>query len=280
MKAAAFFLPVLMYLVFYLIGGWEFDESALVFIFASYMAVLLIYANLKQKTLTSTEYLGCFVDAIYYEEEWTELDEYEEQKEDEEGQLYTETRYEQTYHPPLYRYSVNISQEVWECKEDFFNYVQANWGSRRYKDRWEDPNIMETGARGGCHYFFNPANCRCIPLALPHEYTNKIKNSYSVFSFKNKPAAGRPMFPHPVNDYGGDTHCILNGTQIEISAETAYAYQLFNAVNAPQAQMRLYVLLFDADLTPDIVDEQKALWDGGEKNEFVVCLGVGRDGRV
>lgn len=38
--------------------------------------------------------------------------------------------------------------------------------------------------------------------------------------------------------------------------------------------MRLYILLFDYLKGIDIAEQQKRYWNGGNKNEFIICLGL------
>ena len=41
--------------------------------------------------------------------------------------------------------------------------------------------------------------------------------------------------------------------------------------------MRLYILLYDADVHDmKSVEKQRSYWQGGNKNEFVVCIGISK----
>ena len=44
--------------------------------------------------------------------------------------------------------------------------------------------------------------------------------------------------------------------------------------------MRLYILLFDADKGVGISEQQRAYWQGGNKNEFVVCIGLNSNEKI
>lgn len=65
---------------------------------------------------------------------------------------------------------------------------------------------------------------------------------------------------------------------ITASPEEHRAFTVYNAVSAPTVQMHLFVLFFDAPQSKaEIAEKPCAYWYGGNKNEFVVCLGRNDD---
>lgn len=78
-----------------------------------------------------------------------------------------------------------------------------------------------------------------------------------------------------------DAPCILSyqcGYGI-VGDDVKALFRKFNARIASQWEMRLYVLLFPAEKGIAISEKQRAYWQGGNKNEFVVCIGMDAAGK-
>ena len=63
-----------------------------------------------------------------------------------------------------------------------------------------------------------------------------------------------------------DTFSISDSVQIR--------FQLLNAFAGSTSQIHVFILLYDAEKGIATALKQRAYWEGGNKNEFVVCLGL------
>lgn len=106
-------------------------------------------------------------------------------------------------------------------------------------------------------------------------------SSNSIFKFEKidaKQAEEIGLYDYPsIRDF--DAPCILSGS-IPVSDSVRSLFRKFNAYHAPQWQMRLYILLFEASKGISVSEKQRAYWQGGNKNEFVLCIGMADENTI
>ncbi|MDE6338728.1 MAG: hypothetical protein K2K97_02935, partial [Muribaculaceae bacterium] len=250
-----------------------------VIIFGEATAGLLHWFFYKSFT-SSKEYLGSLLIDITHEEDWTELVEVKETKTDSRGNTYEVTRIEERYHEEKYYFHTTLGSEI---KTDcgFYFYVRGLWQLPGSDLVWSGRHI-KGGRRYGTRFRFsdfdkedqeNPKNW--VPITESHSYTNKIKASNSIFKFKHIEeweAEEMGLLNYPAI-YTHDAPCVLSN-DIFVPDYVNELFRKFNARYAPASQMRLYVLLFDSRRGMGISERQREYWQGGNKNEFVVCIGM------
>ncbi|MDE6378037.1 MAG: hypothetical protein K2K72_04760 [Duncaniella sp.] len=227
-----------------------------------------------------TEYLGSLVTDINHEDSWIELVEVRETKTDSKGQSYTVTRIEERYHKEKYYFHTSRGTCI-DTDCGFYSYVRDLWGLPRICLSWSSSRI-KGGVRHGSRYRMadfdepeqeNPDNW--VPVTERHSYTNKIQASNSIFKFEKidkTQAAEIGLIDYPAISVH-DASCVLSA-DVSVSQSVDGLFRKFNARYAPEFQMRLYILLFDAERGVSISEMQRAYWQGGNKNEFVVCVGM------
>ena len=117
---------------------------------------------------------------------------------------------------------------------------------------------------------------RFFPLTEEHAYENKVRNSHSIFKFEDiskKHAKELGLFDYPPVKHNFQ-ECILGR---QFSEDVHRQYEMFNAWFGFQHQMHVFILCFDAAKGMGIAEKQRAYWEGGNRNEFVVCLGLDGD---
>lgn len=232
------------------------------------------------------EYLGSYVVSIHYEEPWTELKEVTETKTDRNGRSYTVTRIKEEYHKEKY-FFINSRGSNIQCDCRFYNYVSGIWRLPPQCVSWSGRNI-KGGKRYGTENYFSELDAQeqstpkyWVPITETSTYTNKVCSSNSIFKFEKidpKQAAEMGLYDYPaISDF--DAPCILS-RDIQVGEEVRSLFNKFNAYYAPQWQMRLYILLFDAHKGISISEKQRAYWQGGNKNEFIICLGMTDDNTI
>ncbi len=233
------------------------------------------------------EFLGTFVTQISYEDPWTERVERTETKTDSNGKTYTVKKVEYVHHSESISFYTQLGS-IHFCYSGFFASVRDFWGAPRHNDVWHGSNIVG-GARYGHHYVFHEACCgygglrsKCVPVTEEHSYENRIRNSNSIFRFEKvtkQEAEQEGLYEYPEMDDDYDVPAVLSAA-FPVSYETDMEYRLFNALDAPERQMRLFVLIYDETTDVSTAERQRAYWKGGNKNELVVCIGVRKDRTV
>ncbi|MDE7345989.1 MAG: hypothetical protein K2N48_04510 [Muribaculaceae bacterium] len=227
-----------------------------------------------------TEFLGSMVQEINHEESWTELVEIKYTKNDKSGNSYTVTRIEERYHKEKYYFYTTRGSKL-DTDYRFYSYVRGVWNVPRHTLSWDGRHI-KGGVRYGSRYqrsdldweeLENPD--KWVPITESHSYTNKIRASNSIFKFEKidkKQASEMGLLDYPAI-YSYDAPCVLSN-DILVSPFVDDLFRKFNARYAPEFEMRLYILLFDVNRGVGISEQQRAYWQGGNKNEFIICIGL------
>lgn len=111
-------------------------------------------------------------------------------------------------------------------------------------------------------------------------YENKIQASRSVFHLREV----KPLIKQRYQLY--DYPQVVGRRQLPVLSRGSLSYpqevrpyEVMNAVLGHQKQVRVFVLLFENQpLEAGIWQEQ--YWEGGNKNELIICLGLNKDRKV
>lgn len=287
MVAFAYVIPVIACLLLHFEFGFDGKWTAYmwIMIFGEATAGLLHWLFYHIHT-SKKEYLGSYVVSIHHEEPWTELKEVTETKTDSNGKSYTVTKIKEEYHGEKY-YFINSRGSNIKCDRRFYNYVSGIWRLRPKNVSWSGKHI-KGGIRYGTENYFSEFDTQAqsdpenwVPVTESSAYTNKVCSSNSIFKFEKidaKQAKDMGLYDYPsISNF--DAPCILSGN-IYVSDDMRALFRKFNAYYAPQWQMRLYILLFNANKGISISEKQRAYWQGGNKNEFVLCFGIESGQRI
>ena len=281
MIVVAYILPVIACLLLH----FEFDYEGpwttyLWMIIFGEGTVGLLHWFFYDMHTSSTEYLGSMVKDINHEDAWTELVEVKETKTDNKGNSYTVTRIDERYHSEKYYLHTTRGSKI-DTNFSFYCRVRDLWGLPANTLRWTGSHI-KGGVRYGSFYTIadfkeeereNPNNW--VPVTESNSYRNKVQASNSIFKFEKidkKTASEIGLLDYPAI-YSHDAPCVLSN-DILIPPALDELFRKFNARYAPEYQMRLYMLLYNADRGISISEQQRSYWQGGNKNEFVICLGM------
>lgn len=284
MIALAYIIPLLACLLLpYLFNPYGRWEPYAIVAGAGYLLTGLTHWLCYRARTKCREFLGGYIVTIYYEAPWTEIVIVTQTYTDKRGNTHTRRRKEYVYHPEKYYFDTNLGTRH-NCSDGFFDSVRSLWQVVCHEDVWYGSEISG-GSRRGCNYDYYDARgsdesraARVWTVTEPHKYTNKIRNSNSIFRFEKigrTQAITLGLIDYPeIIDFDAPT--ILSDC-FDVPETVERQFRLFNSVTAPEVEMHLFVLLFDASRHGvDIVEKQRAYWHGGNKNEFVVCLGVER----
>lgn len=189
------------------------------------------------------------------------------------------------HYPARWRVTTTSGWEIGVSKEFYNSLVKKFQMSPAFRD------ISHQGQCGfgdyvvndGDMYFVkwdgNPA--KSYSLAKTHTYENKIQCSHSVFNYQNinkKEAAKQGLYNYPkVEDY--EVASILGGKGITNLALAEQKIRYLNGDLGPKKQLRVWILIFQ-DKPISIGQDQETYWKGGNKNEFVLTIGIDKAGNV
>lgn len=248
----------------------------------------------------TTEYLGGIVMELFHEDSWTEIIIREEREpcgKDSYGNVEYRTvrRKDYVYHPAIWRMITSNGSSIDIEKSEFYNIVDV-WqtpkhpfsitgdeiqGGIRFGKRYRFSDVTEELEENGENPLFNEAlRKRTYTVTETHKYKNKIRNSNSIFKFediKEEEAITLGLHDYPTicDDY--DQSPVIGVSGNAIGGEIDELYRTFNAYYGSIYEIHVFVLLFDASKGVETAQKQQAYWKGGNKNEFVVCLGITDD---
>ena len=220
------------------------------------------------------EYLSDLVSKITYYEDWDEtvMVTHTRTVSCGNGKTRTETYVvpERRYHPKRYVYET-VTGETNDVSEDEYKLIcyKLNMPAvfkdmhRSYRSKDGDAYVTS----------WNRTRENSYPVTWTHLYQNKVKaSSYSIFKYGNmseEEIKENKLFDYP-EIKNNDQNPILgfNATDTDIDA-----VRYLNGYRGPKNQIHVFILCFN-NPSLEVSEMQKAYWQGGNKNEFVVCLGV------
>jgi hypothetical protein len=269
---------------------WEF--------FIPFLASLALISIMKITTescqTSDTEYWGEKIVQAIYSEEWDEEVSckheisctHEKYCKDNEGKEY-QCGYEHSNDGYYHMYDVDNHPEYWEIKTEFgntssiskaeYNRLVKKWDNQEFVNKNRDYHSIN-----GDWFVtnFNNSDEKIECFVTNHSYENRVQASDNVFNFPEVLAPEIKMFnlyEYPkINGY--KQKGILGiGDSTQSLAENKV--QIINAKLGPNKQVKLFILVF-RNLPEEAAYFQECLWKGGNKNEFVVCIGIDSISRI
>ena len=275
MEILIFLIPIITVIIL----GTKFRKNTALW---EYVVVLvpsiLLFFGLKYSFVyissLDKEYLSDLVSKITYYEDWDEtvMVTHTRTVSCGKGKTRTETYVvpERRYHPKRYVYET-VTGETNDVSEDEYKLIcyKLNMPAvfkdmhRSYRSKDGDAYVTS----------WNRTRENSYPVTWTHLYQNKVKaSSYSIFKYGNmseEEIKENKLFDYP-EIKNNDQNPILgfNATDTDIDA-----VRYLNGYRGPKNQIHVFILCFN-NPSLEVAEMQKAYWQGGNKNEFVVCLGV------
>lgn len=271
------FIISLFLLIFFkkYIVWWEY----ILLIVGSIVFTIGLKATMIYARECDIEYHGGYMTKITHYDEWDEWIErtctrtVHDGYDDEGNEITHEEEYDcsyRDYHPERWTYVDNYGREEYFSNKEEFNRAMAELGypSMVFRDMHRDYYTIDGDAQD---YFYDGTVQHVRPLVWEKTYQNKIIASESIFKFEDideNEAKKAGLFNYPsIQDR--DQNIILG---INLGKEIHKKFKYINAIYGSKKQFRVYVLVF-TDKPLEISEKQKSYWQGGNKNEFIVCLG-------
>lgn len=259
---------------------WEYAVLLLVpILIVSIMHIIMIHTNSMD-----TEYLGGYVKKITYYEEWDEMVLKTKTRRVPSGrdsnghttyrtEVYTVL--EREYHPERWVYVDNNSDIEHRISKKTYNIIKCRLNSpsifRDMERRYHriDGDAYDTYWNGDVYTIYE--------LTSSHKYKNKVKSRQSNTIFKLGEISENDVKELGLYEYPKITDLTqppIIGKQL--SDKDIQRIKYINATYGKAKEFRMYVLLYEnKDFL--ISEYQKEYWQNGNKNEFVVCLGIKGD---
>jgi len=228
---------------------------------ASLIVCLIMKYSVETYQTNDTEYWTGWVQKAEYYEAWTET--WTEIVTDSDGNSHIETHVD--YHPPTWNIvdsngiSVSISSAEFKhfvaifgnkTEVGLFHGNQSSWGDGdMYYSNWNRKPETFTVA------------------TTLHTYENRIQASDNVLNYPDVEDT-KGLFEYPVGRYD-NIPSILGASDYSANKNLS----VINAKIGKRKQVRIWFLVFRNQPIAKAID-QEALWKGGNKNEFVVCIGT------
>lgn len=273
------FIPVIaatLLLIFYLkkVVWWEL--AAL--IVPSAIIILLMNTIMVAYRTSDTEYFGNYITKVVHYEAWDEEVSCRHSYDcncttDKDGRRSCSTcymhAYDVDYHPEYWTKIDNAGNE-YEISKSHYDELVNRFGTKAYfVDMHRDYHSID-GDSYRNDWAGEPEKSDVV--TTEHSYTNKIKASHSVFKFENIDEKTKKMWS--LYDYPQVVHLrqqVVLGKNID--PVTDRKIQFINGFYGSRNQFRMYILFFK-DKSLDVAFKQRSYWEGGNKNEFVICIGV------
>ena len=240
------------------------------------LLIVTMSGIMRSNNFVDTEYLSGYFDRIRHEDEWDEWIERtctEQVKvgEDSDGNpIYEEREYDcsyREYHPERWMKYEHGSSWPYYINEEEFEKLRLAWGTKmRFINMHRDYYRIDGDAQ---EYDWNKSWQSCDTYTETHRYENRILGSQSVLGYKkiSKEEAGELG----LREYSTDTPILgypANKWEIQ-------RFNYINAVYGKSKQIHIFILIWPSTkYNVSIVEDQKAYWQGGNKNEFIICLGL------
>lgn len=275
------FITAIILLLFYRAetAWWEY----LVLLIPSILFGLLLEFVFKKANVSDTEYLGDYVVRIRHEDPWNEWIKRTCTRRVRSGgtikhPTYRTVHYDCSYceeHPDQWIYYTKAGHKIYTDAETW-NKIRDRFKTQmKFVDMHRHYHTRDGDAQD---YSWSGDWRRSWPLTWPHGYDNPVLGSRSLFRLDPNPDP-TGLYEYPEIDSGQDQCCLLGW---RLTPREDLRLRWLNSKLGPSNQFRLYTLVWSADTVgPEIASRQRDYWEGGNKNEVVMCLGISlKDGIV
>jgi hypothetical protein len=274
-----FFLALVLLLLFNKkMVWWEY----LVLIAGSLFISVLIASLMRHGNCQDTEYLGGYITKITHYDDWDEwihrtcTRSVPAGRDSKGNTIYRTETYDcsyREYHPERWMYTDERGQENhFYNKQEFYDAMKELGNPQMvFRDMHRHYYTKDGDAQD---YFWDSTIPHLRSLAWSHTYTNKVIGSSSVMKFKKiTPHEAKKMglYEYPKIEHQ-DQRPILG---LMVDDNTMKQVKYVNSFYGRRKQFRVFILVW-TDKSVGISEEQRSYWQGGNKNEFVVCLGYDR----
>lgn len=216
---------------------------------------------------SDTEYWGGYITKTTYYEPWNEEVEVTKTRTGSNGETETYTTTETEYHSEKYTYNTNLSDSEISCTRKEHEEIKHLFGTYpKFRDMHRDYYTEDGDAYD---YYWGGSDLTMYTITEKHLYKNPMKGSKSIFRLQGD-GSGLYNYPEIIRK---DQRVIL-GMKKTLSDQRL---RVLNSKLGKDYQIRIFLLLFPDSCGIDKAIDQRNYWEGGNKNELVICLGIKND---
>lgn len=253
---------------------WEYA----VLIIPSLLFALIIQSIMVSVNSNDTEYLGGYVNRITYYEPWDEMVRVRHTRTNSDGEEEVYYTWEREYHHERYTYLDNESNWEHHLSKSEYETIKKRMGNKAvFRDMHRDYHRIDGDAYD---IYWDKTVEHLYDITTRHSYKNKIKasQSHTIFKYSDiseEDAKELGLYEYPKIE-------LMNQNPIigrSVSDKDKQRIKYINATYGKSKQFRMYMLFYEGK-DMEISELQKAYWQNGNKNEFIVCIGTQRDSVV
>jgi hypothetical protein len=257
---------------------WEF---VIPFI-ASILLIVISKALIEHAQTRDTEYWGGTLQRAEYYEAWDEevpcIHRNPCTCNNKNGSCTSFHGYQHAYdvddHPPHWEIYDSNGIEV-SVSRDRFEMLARRFGNRVFHDMHRDYHSVDGDMYRAT---WGGDQLTLIPVTTAHSYENRVAVSDSVFNYPEVNPKDFGLYEYPPIQNFYECNSILGvGDQTQGVALTKL--NRFNATMGAKKQVRMLIVIFKNQPLQAGFD-QESYWKGGNKNEFIVTIGVNNEFNV
>lgn len=277
----ALLIPIITVLFLYIyykreIVWWEFFIN----IVATFLLVLCSKLIIESIQVHSIEYHGSIITKIEYYEDWNEYISQTCTRTVSCGKNCTTTETYDcsyvSYHSAEYIVYTSTG-ESFHISRNQYVYIEGKFQNNAFVDMRRDFYSDD----GDMYYsVWDGSESKIEPVTIEKSYENRIKVAdQSLFHYKE--VTKEDIKKYNLKNYpevnGYYQNCILGDNSPDAKVADN-KFQNLNAVLGAKKQVKVFILVFEGDL--DASYYQEYYWSGGNKNEFIVCIGIDKSRKV
>lgn len=250
------------------------DPWVLVLTVAAAEAAVGITHALMRHLGKDIEYLSGYVVQARRYYAWTERVVYYETRRDAKGNTYQVQKVRFDYHPERYEWILNTGVVDPVGSEGYYR-LRDMWNSPVEHFDTFHPNCVAGGGGESCDW--DTVEATMVTQTYTHRYTNPLDRSNSIFRYdevSKEEAVRLGLYEYPDIKHGMQEPVVSTGV---VTKADQRRFQILNARNGKEHQIHIFVLLYPEAAGHMVTDKQRAYWHGGNKNEFVICIGIKED---
>ena len=180
----------------------------------------------------------------------------------------------------LHAYDVDYHPERWvihggsgerlQVSKNVFEMLSKRWNSRKFKDMHRSYHSDDGDAYIAT---WDQKFESMEPIATVHKYKNKVKCTDSVFNFKKIDPKVTKVF-----EYNQPYGYVCNYIYGESNKKDQDLLRKWNAKIGAKKKALIIIIVFKGQISAAM--DQEAYWKGGNKNEFVVCVGTNKSNDI
>lgn len=171
------------------------------------------------------------------------------------------------YHPARWEATDDAGRETY-IDESFYNQLCALWGNKTFEELNRHYHSRDGDAYNTLR---DTVFAHVISRTTTHTYENRVKCSKSVFNFAE--VDSEDVKAYGLYDYPPNSEFNYNPILGFYDPKASKKLQQHNGVLGSWKQVHMMILVFkDQPIQAALM--QEGYWKGGNKNEFILCIGI------